>query len=188
MTDPASKGSARAWLDQNLGTLYEGGKEFYAIARMIQGVSSFDSVLQGQSSNRLQEIEKLGSTSVPATREVLRSLYTAYDIGTNVVKLNAYLIETKSDIKLQESLDLAEKLVKAVIAKATMVKQSLDEGGWIDKVLNSVFQGDLDVEKDNPSIPGTLKSVVDENFMEEWAGQVVDSWKDSVKGFAYFKS
>jgi N-terminal acetyltransferase B complex non-catalytic subunit len=72
-----------------------------------------------------------------------------------------------------------------VIEKSSTIKKSLDEGGWIDKVLESV-QGDPDVA-DTTSVAGTLRSVVDENFMEQWAGEVVDSWKDSVKGFAYFK-
>lgn len=191
IAESVSKNSARTWLDQNFDSSYEnavGGNEFYAISKIIQGVSAFEADLQSRMSERLNEIERLGSASAPATREVLQFLYEAYDVGTTVVRLNAYTTQTKSEIKLQESLDLAQRLVKVVIAKAAMIKQSLDEGGWIDRVLKSVFQGDLDVPEDNTSIPGTLKSVVDENFMEEWAGQVVESWKDSVKGFAYFKS
>jgi N-terminal acetyltransferase B complex non-catalytic subunit len=189
LTDSVSKEGARIWLDRTLDSTYDKeGDEFYAIAKIIQGVPAFEDLLQGRLSERLHEIERLGSASAPAIREVLRSLYVAYDVGTIVVKLGSYINPIGSQIKLQGSLDLAERLVKEVITKAGMIKQSLDEGGWIDKVLKSVFQGDLGVAEDKSSIPGTLKSVVDENFMEEWAGQVVDSWKDSVKGFAYFKS
>ena len=190
IADSVSKYSARTWLDQNLNSTYEiavGGDEFYAIARLIQGTSAFENDLQSRLSDRLQDIERLKSAFAPATRRVLHSLYAAYDVGTTVLRLSAYLTQTKSDIKLHGSLNIAEKLVKAVITKSTIIKQSLDEGGWIDKVLKSVFQGDIDVAADSLSIPGALKSLVDENFMEEWAGQVADSWKDSVKGFAYFK-
>jgi N-terminal acetyltransferase B complex non-catalytic subunit len=191
IADRVSKNSAQAWLDQNLDSTYEKeveGGEFYATAKIIQGVSAFEDDLQSRLSDRLREIAGLGSASAPATRGVLHSLYVAYDVGTTILRLNAYLTRTKPETKLQASFGLAEQLVKAVIQKATMIKQSLDEGGWIDKVLKSVFQGDIDVAADSLSIPGTLKGVVDENFMEEWAGQVVDSWKDSVKGFAYFRS
>ncbi|KAG0650585.1 N-terminal acetyltransferase B complex subunit arm1 [Hyphodiscus hymeniophilus] len=187
-TDPVSRGSSRTWLDQSLSSIYEEGEEFYAIANILQGVQSFDKILQGQLTEKLNEIDILGSGSAPATRAVLHTLYVTYDIGTTVSRLKAYLHKTNSDIKSYSSLDLGEQLVKTVIAKAALIKHSLDEGGWIDKVLSSVFQGDVDVVVDDASVPGTWKSVVDENFMEAWAGQVVDSWKDSVKGFAYFNS
>jgi len=184
--DSVSKTAARVWLDQNLDSSHE-KDEFHAIAKIIQGVSKFETILQSRLIERLQEIERLRSASAPATRQVLHSLFTAYDIGTSVARTDTYITRMDPQIKLQGSIQLAERLVKAVIAKSAMIKQSLDEGGWIDKVLNSVFQGDLDIS-DDKSIPGTFKSVVDENFMEEWAGQVVDSWRDSVKGFAYFKA
>ena len=187
IADSASRDSAQTWLLQNLDLSYEGGEEFYTIAKIIQGVPDFESFLHLSLNQRLHDIEREESISAPATREVLHTLYNAYDVGTTTVKLNAYLIKAKSEIKLQASLDVADRLVKAVIAKSVLIKQSLDEGGWIDKVLNSVFQGDMDEAAGTTSIPGTLKGVIDENFMEEWAGQVVNSWKDSVKGFAYFK-
>lgn len=191
IADTFSKDAAQARLDQhfipgNYGEAEE--DEFYAIAKIIQGVAAFENDLQSRVGDRLAEVEELGPASVPATCDTLHTLYVAYDIGTTVTRLSTHLLQTKSDVKLGDSLVTAEKLIKATIAKATVIKQSLDEGGWIDRVLKGVYQGDIDVSADSLSIPGTLKSVVDENFMEEWAGQVVESWKDSVKGFAYFKA
>jgi N-terminal acetyltransferase B complex non-catalytic subunit len=190
ITDSASTFSARSWLNQNIDSISKnlvGRDENYAIAKIVLGVSAFDTDLEWRLGERLRDIERLGSA--PATREVLESLYVAYDIGTVVVRLSKSLLRTDSAQveQLHGSLSLAERLIKAVNEKSSMIKRSLDEGGWIDKVLKSVFQGDPDVDNNTTSIPGTLKSIVDENFMEEWAGQVVDSWKDSVKGFAYFK-
>lgn len=200
IADSVSANSARLWLDWNIDSIYEKilqRKErinfrfavYYAMTKIVQGVSAFENDLERRLSERLSEIERL-LYSTPATQETLESLYVTFEVGTTVRKLDRYLTRTEltgSQIQLHESLELAERLVKAVIDKSSTIKRDLDEGGWIDRVLKSVFQGDPEVE-DSTSIPGTLRGVVNDNFMEEWAGQVVDSWKDSIKGFAYFKS
>jgi N-terminal acetyltransferase B complex non-catalytic subunit len=76
-----------------------------------------------------------------------------------------------------------------VTEKCATVKKGLDEGGWIDKVLESVLP-DIQEASDGENaavapIIVTFKELIEENFMEEWAGQVVESWRDSVIGFSY---
>jgi N-terminal acetyltransferase B complex non-catalytic subunit len=197
VADSESTISARLWVDQHIEQISElldrneqicldfRYASHYAMSRIFQGVSAFEIDLSQLLKDRLNSLENFRFVA-PASEQVLHTLYVTYEIATSVLRLDRYLTRTGSG-ELRESLKLAERLINMVIEQSSAIKKSLDEGGWIDRVLKSVFQGDLDVE-DTTSIPGTLKAVVDENFMEEWAGQVVDSWKDSVKGFAYFKA
>ena len=196
IADSDSTISARLWIDETINQVSElldrneqicldfRYASYYAISRIFQGVSAFEIDLCQLLKDRLSSLEKY-RFAAPASKHVLHTLYVSYEVATSVLRLHRLLTRTGSG-ELHESLDLAGRLINTVIEQSSAVKKNLDEGGWIDKVLKSVFQGDMDVE-DTTSIPGTLKAVVDENFMEEWAGQVVDSWKDSVKGFVYFK-
>jgi hypothetical protein len=191
--DSVSKNSARYWIDRSLDSTYDdkvGGDEFYAIAKIIQGGPSFEDDLQWRLIQRLNGVEQTGSIMGPASGKTLHCLYEAYDVGITVGRLDEYLFQARSNIKLSKSLKLAEQLVEATVTKATAIKKSLDQAGWIDEILKRVSREDPDVLVDSASrhtdLPGALKSLVDENFMEEWAGQVVESFRDSVKGFAYF--
>lgn len=125
----------------------------------------------------------------PAIQLALGHFYDTYEIASAIIKLAKYLQkDPRPDHQLHQSFNMAERIIKTIIESSSAIKNSLDGGGWIDMVINSVFQRDLGVDGDTTSIPRALKSVVHEDFMEEWAGEVVDSWKDSAKGFAYFKS
>lgn len=129
-----------------------------------------------------------------ATQDTLHPLYTAYELGTTVFKFIAYISLTKqvgyntkdeANIKTREA---AERLIHAVIEKSTAVKKGLDESGWIDKVLESVLRGAQTGEDEPKALANTLKSMIDEVFLEEWAGHVLESWRDAVVGFSYFKA
>jgi N-terminal acetyltransferase B complex non-catalytic subunit len=147
--------------------------------------NDLDKVLAGELA-RIRTIQD----SAPAIGAVLRSLYSSYDLGRTAINFAAYLSRRDSnlggDSARRRFAEYGRLLVEAVIEKSSMIKTGLDEGGWIDKVLESVLQVDRDV-KDANHIGETVKKVVDENFMEEWAGQVVESWRDSAMGFSYFK-
>jgi N-terminal acetyltransferase B complex non-catalytic subunit len=129
-----------------------------------------------------------------AFQETLHTLYTAYELGIMVMKFISYLSRTKQDIyNTQEQANLktsgmAERLLQAVFEKSTTIKKGLDESGWIDKVLESVSHGEQASTDQGISIADTLKGIIDENFLEEWAGHVLESWRDSVVGFSNFKS
>jgi N-terminal acetyltransferase B complex non-catalytic subunit len=137
--------------------------------------------------------------SGPAFEEILNSLYTTYELGRTVSNFTMYFSRTHKSVKTSQTPGLkkvkaaSDKLMKEVIERASEVKKSLDEGGWIDKVLECVMGDGLDEEVEVgqdgefDGITAALKTLVDEYFIEEWAGQVVQSWKDSVEGFSYFK-
>lgn len=76
-------------------------------------------------------------------------------------------------------VESAKKVLEAVEEKSKMIKNGLDESGWIDRVLESMEVGDSG-EK--------LRSLVGENFLEEWAGWVVEGWKESVTGLGLLKA
>lgn len=125
---------------------------------------------------------------------ILQPLYAAYELGTAVLKFISYLSRTKQDIyntkdeanvKTRES---AERLLQMVIKVSTAIKKGLDESGWIDKVLESVSRGEQAGADEPKAIADTLKSMIDENFLEEWAGYVLESWRDAVVGFSHFKA
>jgi len=132
----------------------------------------------------------------PAFGSTLHALYTAHEVGKTVVNFCSYLakqdknfVETQkeSSAKINE---LAQKLLQLVVEKCAVVKKGLDEGGWIDKVLESTLpdaQEGVDTRA-SLSMVGELRELLDENFMEEWAGEVVESWKDSAIGFSYLKA
>lgn len=137
--------------------------------------------------------------SGPAFEETLNSLYTTYELGRTVSNFTIYFSRTHKSVKTSQTPGLkkvkatSDKLMKEVIERASEVKKSLDEGGWIDKVLECVMGDGLDEEVEVghdgefDGITSALKTLVDEYFVEEWAGQVVQSWNDSVEGFSYFK-
>jgi len=123
--------------------------------------------------------------------DALHTLYTFHELGSVIVKAAKYISQptnraAKSQIAANPKLaEQAKKLMQAVADISKLIKSGLDESGWIDRVLESVLgeestEGtDLVVEK--------LKKVVNENFLEEWAGGVVESWRDAVTGLSYLK-
>jgi len=100
-------------------------------------------------------------------------LYTAHEVAVATAKACPLLPKTDASHKVSE---LAEQLRKSVDDKVLVINTGLGEGGWIDKVLESVLPEG-----------GALQELIDENFMEGWAGEVAESWNDSVVGFSYFK-
>jgi N-terminal acetyltransferase B complex non-catalytic subunit len=134
---------------------------------------------------------KNGALAVEGT---LHSLYMAYELGTMVVKFASYLSRTKPDIyNTQDETNLktrevAGRLLQAVIEKSKTIKKELDESGWIDKVLEGVSHGEQTSPDEPKAIADTLKGVLGESFLEEWAGHILESWRDSVAGFSYFKA
>ena len=133
----------------------------------------------------------------PAFSSTLHSLYIAYDVGRMVLKFSKYLSqrglpvhETQVEAS-KKAVEVAGRLLQAVAGSCAIIKGEFDEGGWIDKVLDSVLRREQDRSGEHAdesvSIVETLQDLVDENFREEWAGQVVESWRDSVVGFSHLK-
>jgi N-terminal acetyltransferase B complex non-catalytic subunit len=125
---------------------------------------------------------------VPAFADVLHLLYTTYDIS--LITLAFCKLLNAKNKKLQSSqathtahiLTHTQELQKAIAEKATAVKRGLDEGGWIDKVLDSVNGVD-----GQETVLGQLGDLVDAGRLEVWAGDLVEGWKDSCEGLMLLK-
>lgn len=75
-------------------------------------------------------------------------------------------------------MESATQILEAVVEKSKVIKDGLDESGWIDRVLESM-------EARGPG--EQLRNLVGENFVEEWAGFVVEGWRESVTGLGLLK-
>ena len=135
-------------------------------------------------------------TIVPAFAVPLNALYAGQEMGRTTVDFCEFIAGQGSDIHErvvtlnERALEMGRRLLRTVVDKCMVIKKGLDEGGWIDKVLGSTFPEDEGVVIDEMSveISGELQKLVDENFMEEMAGEVVESWGDSSMSFSYLKT
>ncbi|CAL3964286.1 unnamed protein product [Diplocarpon coronariae] len=144
--------------------------------------------------NNLASVEHMESI-VPAFQSTLHALYTAHEVGTVAVKFCSYISRRGKDVYEKQAdankaiAAVAQQLLQTVAAKCAAVKKGLDEGGWIDRVLESVLPDENGgISELSVETVAALRKLVDENFMEEWAGEVVESWKDSVVGFSLLKT
>jgi N-terminal acetyltransferase B complex non-catalytic subunit len=116
---------------------------------------------------------------VPAYFDTLHALYTAYEVGKAVLSFTAYMGRQGKNVyktQAEENTPLVEvtnRLLVTVEKQCGVIKKGMDEG-WIDKVLECAMG------------EGTLLD--EDNFMEEWAGEVVESWRESVAGLSYLKA
>ncbi|TVY91417.1 hypothetical protein LAWI1_G001112 [Lachnellula willkommii] len=128
---------------------------------------------------------------VPALSSTLHALYTGYESGKTASIFSAYLSSKGKDIPESQAeankkiAEAAQRLLQTVAEKAAAIKKGLDEGGLIDKMLDSVLQGP---DGADASVLGKLRDSVDESHLELWAGDVVESWRDSVAGLSYLKA
>ncbi|KAK3321953.1 N-acetyltransferase B complex non catalytic subunit-domain-containing protein [Apodospora peruviana] len=88
------------------------------------------------------------------------------------------------------------KALDAVAAKALVeikrhiqkLKESLGEGGWLDRMLEWTFGADEDADGDGDEVAKAVSDVVGGHAgAEEWAGKVLESWRDGVKGWGMVK-
>ncbi|TVY28955.1 Phagocyte signaling-impaired protein [Lachnellula hyalina] len=133
---------------------------------------------------------------VPALACTLHALYTGYEAGKTASKFSVYLSSKAKDIPGSQSQSqgeanqkiaaAAQRLLQTVAEKCVAIKKGLDEGGLIDKVLDSVLQGPDGTDAD-VSVLCELRDSLDESHLELWAGDVVESWRDSVVGLSWLK-
>ena len=129
---------------------------------------------------------------VPALGDTLHALYTAHEAGRTILNFCKYVLKQgKGFVEKQKEAntkvdELARKLLLLVVEKCAVVKRGLDEGGWIDKVLESTLPEVQ--EGSDGGVVAALRELLDENFLEEWAGEVVESWREAVVGLSYLKA
>ncbi|KAK6615242.1 cytoskeleton organization protein [Botrytis cinerea] len=125
-----------------------------------------------------------GQNVTPALWNTLHTLYTAYDLASVIISATKFLAH--KDVKAHKSqidqskllAESAKSVIEAVVQKSKEIKSGMDESGWIDRVLESMEVGDSGEQ---------LRSLAGENFMEEWAGCMVEGWRDSVTGLGLLK-
>ncbi|RAL62423.1 hypothetical protein DID88_004989 [Monilinia fructigena] len=122
--------------------------------------------------------------TMPALWNILHMLYTAYDLASTIIQATKFL--ARKDVKAHKAqidqnkglMESAAQILEAVVEKSKGIKDGLDESGWIDRVLESMEVGGSGEQ---------LRSLVGENFVEEWAGFVVEGWRESVTGLGLLK-
>ncbi|KAG4031438.1 hypothetical protein MFRU_009g02110 [Monilinia fructicola] len=122
--------------------------------------------------------------TTPALWNTLHTLYTSSDLASTIIQATKFL--ARKDVKAHKSqveqskglVESATQILEAVVEKSKVIKDGLDESGWIDRVLESM-------EARGPG--EQLRNLVGENFVEEWAGFVVEGWRESVTGLGLLK-
>jgi hypothetical protein len=87
--------------------------------------------------------------------------------------------------------ELAGRALVEVKGHVLKLKEALGEGGWLDRLLDLVFgsdeepQGGQDKDKeDEDEVTRAVSEVVGGRAVaEEWAGKVIESWREGAKGW-----
>lgn len=80
--------------------------------------------------------------------------------------------------------EVAGKGVAKVKGWIQKLKEGLAEGGWLDRVLDLVFGDENDDQDGEDGVARAVEEVVGGRAgAEEWAGRVVESWREGVKGW-----
>lgn len=153
----------------------------------------------------------------PGFEGTLEPLYVSYELASLTFAVAQHLHTTPfGDIShcLQAIKDLecmARTVATAAAAKAKEVRSKMGRGKWVDFVLDAMryeaapvvaVEADLvtlwstednkcPTEKlDADDVPAMIAAVCDADgsFLEVFAGQVVESWRDSVVGFELIKA
>ncbi|KXX79150.1 N-alpha-acetyltransferase 25, NatB auxiliary subunit [Madurella mycetomatis] len=78
--------------------------------------------------------------------------------------------------------ELAGRALAEVKGTVQRLKEALAEGGWLDRLLDLVFGGDGQEGEDE--VGRALAEVVEGRAgAEEWAGKVIESWRENLKGW-----
>lgn len=91
----------------------------------------------------------------------------------------------KDAVAEMKALDaLASKVLGDIKGRIKMLKEKLGEAGWLDRLLDWTFEakgaGDGLTQAVSAMVGGRAGA-------EEWAGKVLESWGDGVKGWNYVK-
>ncbi|KAI1005849.1 hypothetical protein K3495_g2373 [Podosphaera aphanis] len=130
-----------------------------------------------ESISKQHELVSKVDVLVPASQDTLHVLYTAQEIGKTLLNFCSFMGRlmglTDGLLGENETENAAISLMSEVTQKSALIKNNMNESGWIDRVLDKISD--------------KVREAVDENFMEEWAGLVVESWRESTVGLSYLK-
>lgn len=115
-------------------------------------------------------------------------MFTAHSLALHVLSFTAFLSKLPSkevhpsQIAANKKTEvLARRLLEKTLKTIGTIKKGMDEGGLIDKVLDSVNG------TDGESVIGGLGELMDSGAMEVWAGDLVEGWRDAVVGLGLLK-
>jgi len=135
----------------------------------------------------------------PDFEKTLHPLYIAYDAASMVIATEKFLHAENGDVNDATREDFADvgklgrEVQHAVVGKAQKVRKRMNKGGWIDWLVDSIVEEPegKDVNMDPrdaryyEASPGrSLRRIITPDFTEWFAGELVDSWKESVMGLA----
>jgi hypothetical protein len=137
---------------------------------------------------------------IPSFGGTLHPMYTAYEIGTLVLSVADILLKTGSFAQPEAKLNAqslkgsANELYEKIFEIAKKARSFVNENAWLDWILDrlrfeNVHNGDkaARTEPAKYTISHSIMRVVGHQFCENWAGEIMDSWRESVMGFAYLK-
>lgn len=81
---------------------------------------------------------------------------------------------------------IASKVLVDVKGRIKMLKERLAEGGWLDRLLDWTF-GDEEQEQVDEIARAVTAVSGGRSGAEQWAGRVLESWIDNVKGWSNVK-
>lgn len=124
----------------------------------------------------------------PAFGHILHAVFTGHSLALHVLAFDSFLSKLPgkevhpSQLTANKNTEpLARGLLEKTLQTIGTIKKGMDEGGLIDKVLDSVNGTDGD------SVVGGLGELVDSGAMEVWAGDLVEGWRDAVVGLGLLK-
>ncbi|KAL2019351.1 hypothetical protein VTK56DRAFT_9731 [Thermocarpiscus australiensis] len=87
--------------------------------------------------------------------------------------------------------EIAAKALGEVKGHVQKLKEALGEGGWLDRLLDMVFgpgEEDETTSGDDDEVTKAVSEVVGGRAgAKEWAGKVIESWREGVKGWGMVK-
>jgi len=79
---------------------------------------------------------------------------------------------------------VAGKTLSETKAHIQKLKEALGEGGWLDRMLDWTFGDDVDSNDPQEKYRQAVSDIIGgPAAAEEWAGKVLESWRDTVKGW-----
>ena len=121
------------------------------------------------------------------------------DFGTEFTETSARSISLATPSVRSPTPEVAVKAEKTIEERIGTLKAMVEGGGWIDRL----HQWTFDVATARPSsglsgVPAEVEyrealaaavkeAVGGDAFFEEWAGHVVDSWRDLIRGWGAVK-
>ena len=179
-----------------------------ALEDRIQEACDYLAAIQKSVKSVFDLVDDDNAKWIPTFTSTLHPLYTAYEAAKMAIAAADFLNLQKLQpldrfvATLRDMEGIAKKLRQMLIYTAEAVKERLNDNPWLDFVLQEVKDDDPASDDDSatqsnsrahqssashPGIGVSIAQTLGPDFLENWAGELVDSWRDSARGLAFFK-